>query len=163
MCTGDQGVLPETHQGGQTEEGGQGEKCSVSSTSSLTCVFLICLIPVFLVWPSLLRVLASLVWPLPPTYSTFWSPCLSSFPSFSHLLSSMISCIPCVLLSLVCLYSKLMAYTIQWCRLADALKVEGNTFYGNGELEAAIECYTQALDTCPLKCTEKRVTYHRYY
>ena len=52
-------------------------------------------------------------------------------------------------------------HVLQSCRLADALKVEGNAFYGKGELEAAIECYTRALDTCPLKCTERRVTYHR--
>jgi hypothetical protein len=46
------------------------------------------------------------------------------------------------------------------CRLADALKLEGNAFYDKEELEAAIECYTQALNTCPLMCTEKRVTYY---
>jgi tetratricopeptide (TPR) repeat protein len=43
--------------------------------------------------------------------------------------------------------------------LADALKVEGNALYDKGELHSAIEAYTRALDTCPLKCTEKRVTY----
>ena len=46
-------------------------------------------------------------------------------------------------------------------RLADALKVEGNAFYEKKEYESAIEAYTRAIDTCPIKCTEKRVIYYR--
>lgn len=51
---------------------------------------------------------------------------------------------------------------IYCCRAADAFKAEGNTFFTKGQLESAIACYTKALDTCPLTCTERRVTYHRW-
>ena len=48
------------------------------------------------------------------------------------------------------------------CRVADAFKTEGNAFFTKDQMESAIICYTKALETCPLSCTERRVTYHRW-
>ena len=41
------------------------------------------------------------------------------------------------------------------------MKTEGNQFFAKGEYRGAIECYTAALEVCPLTVTERRVTYYR--
>jgi len=39
--------------------------------------------------------------------------------------------------------------------------MEGNQWFAKGEYRGAIECYTLALEACPLTVTERRVTYYR--
>ena len=51
--------------------------------------------------------------------------------------------------------------SILCCRCADEFKAEGNDFFANKDYYSAIECYTRAIETCPLSCTERRVTYYR--
>lgn len=52
-------------------------------------------------------------------------------------------------------------YHITKYRYSDLLKMEGNQWFAKGEYRGAIECYTLALEACPLTVTERRVTYYR--
>ena len=58
--------------------------------------------------------------------------------------------------------SDILPYLLLFSRQADAFKSEGNDFFAEQEYEAAILCYTSALNTCPLVCTGRRVTYYRF-
>jgi len=58
----------------------------------------------------------------------------------------------------------LINYIIILCsyRIADTYKSEGNDWFLKNQFSNALECYTKAIENCPVSVIERLATYHRY-